>query len=74
MFTGFLSRTGVIGRMETPNPPIMGSLPTNWPPREIYTVLGEYHSGMYIWRITANWTFDTNNKLLDVTVRRDNSP
>jgi hypothetical protein len=55
-------------------PAIMPSPPIDWPPREIYVVLGTYPDRNFLWKLTADWKFDKHDKLLDITIGRDNSP
>jgi hypothetical protein len=60
---------------ENPNPPvIMRTPPIDWPPQEIYVMLGTYSDSHFLWRLTADWKFDKNDKLVDIVIGRDNSP
>jgi|HubBroStandDraft_6_1064221.scaffolds.fasta_scaffold402247_2 hypothetical protein len=55
-------------------PPAVPPTPPDWPPREIYVVLGTYPESHFIWSLTACWKFDKHDKLTDIVICRDNSP
>ena len=54
----------------TPIDPAVMSAPPDWTARYIYVVIGEYLGGEYYWRLDAKWTFDKNDKLVNIDISR----
>ena len=71
--TGRTNRLDVV--RVNPSPPAILPEGTNWTqPRNIYAVITSYPDGKFVCKVSADWLFDENDRLVELRVERDHSP
>ena len=70
--TGKTNRMNVV--REDPQPISIGAAAPNWTPRHVYAVIGSYPDAGLLCKVAVNWTFDKNDRLLDLEIVRDHGP
>lgn len=67
-------RSGRLNVMpEGEEPSVIAPMHPEWTPRFIFLVIGTYSNADVFGRITVNWKFDKNDKLVDIIVGRENT-